>query len=295
MQVKKIIVTILLGGLLAFFSCSRHSVPEGINFSLKLSPAELSDFTYLKLDYQIQLSGEFKGFEKDYMVFIHFWRIKTKTMLLQDDHKPSTATSKWQAGDQFTYSRKLFIPKFIDEMDIDFAGYEDIRLTVGLYWPTRGGEKFTLYEEALRFQPSSYLSPGLVYSEGWNGLESNLKARDPLRRKWRWTKKKAICLIENTRKKSTLIIKGAVNKNVLAEQEVTLSINGRVIDKFSPAKTTFSRTFTLSPEQLGEEDEFTLSFETDKTFTPSKINPQSKDNRELGVQIYFLYFRASVD
>jgi hypothetical protein len=30
---------------------------------------------------------------------------------------------------------------------------------------------------------------------------------------------------------------------------------------------------------------------TDKTFVPARINPKAQDQRELGMQISFLYFR----
>jgi hypothetical protein len=42
---------------------------------------------------------------------------------------------------------------------------------------------------------------------------------------------------------------------------------------------------------LGEKDEFILTITTDKTFIPAKVVPNSKDERELGVQISFIYFR----
>ena len=36
-----------------------------------------------------------------------------------------------------------------------------------------------------------------------------------------------------------------------------------------------------------------LIIETDKTFFPSQLNKDVNDERELGVQIYFLYFREN--
>jgi hypothetical protein len=45
---------------------------------------------------------------------------------------------------------------------------------------------------------------------------------------------------------------------------------------------------------MGDADEFSLKFEADKVFFPGKIFPNSKDNRELGAQIFFIYFREKV-
>jgi hypothetical protein len=42
---------------------------------------------------------------------------------------------------------------------------------------------------------------------------------------------------------------------------------------------------------MGDKSEFRLTLATDKTFIPSKLDPSSKDDRELGIQILFIYFR----
>jgi hypothetical protein len=41
---------------------------------------------------------------------------------------------------------------------------------------------------------------------------------------------------------------------------------------------------------MGNDDSIELSFETDKAFKPSESEPNSKDERELGIQIYELFF-----
>jgi hypothetical protein len=42
---------------------------------------------------------------------------------------------------------------------------------------------------------------------------------------------------------------------------------------------------------LGEGEEFYLSIVTDKVFVPAEVMPDSKDERELGIQVSFIYFR----
>ena len=44
-------------------------------------------------------------------------------------------------------------------------------------------------------------------------------------------------------------------------------------------------------EQLGDKNEFTLTIGVDKAWIPAKVIPNSKDDRELGCQISFIYFR----
>jgi hypothetical protein len=45
---------------------------------------------------------------------------------------------------------------------------------------------------------------------------------------------------------------------------------------------------------MGQNADFQLQLETDKTFIPSKLNPSVSDSRELGIQVYFLYFRDPI-
>ncbi|MEI6613835.1 MAG: hypothetical protein WCL37_02975, partial [Chrysiogenales bacterium] len=58
--------------------------------------------------------------------------------------------------------------------------------------------------------------------------------------------------------------------------------------------TMFSREYTISPEQMGVGDEFFLKIESDKVFIPAKVIPGSTDSRELGMQIFFIYFREKL-
>ena len=281
--------------LFFLFSCGKkegHNIADvGVKLNLTLSPETITDFLYLNMNYEYEVSGDFNGFENDYMVFVHFWRIKSKEMLVQDDHFPVKKTVEWKQGDKVTYSRMFFIPKFLDELDIDFEGFEEIKLQVGFYDPKNPGEKIILFSKVLNVQPASINAPDIIFSEGWNEEEMNLAIQDPFYRVWRWTTQKAECIIENPKKKSVLIIKGGVHKSIYQDQTITLQINNQLLEEFISGSVTFDKKYILTPEQMGDEPEFKLTIETNKTFVPSSVNPDNKDNRELGVQIYLLYFR----
>ena len=55
-----------------------------------------------------------------------------------------------------------------------------------------------------------------------------------------------------------------------------------VLDEFIPGEITFEKSYTVKKEMLGDKDEFILTVAVDKTFVPSKVFPQNKDERELG-------------
>jgi hypothetical protein len=289
---KRTILLTAFFALIFLTSCGKRNDTHGIVLTVKITPKTVTDLLYVKMDYEFKISDDFTPLKKDYKTFVHLWRKKSKEMLLQDDHLPEIKTSTWKKGDTIRYSRVIFIPQFINEFDnIDFEGYEEVKLTVGLYDPNPGAkDSFNLYEKSINVQPASYNAPEIAYYEGWNELETDPAIADPFMRTWRWTTGKAVCIIENPHKNATFIIKGGVNQ----AKKVILKINDTVLEEIVPETDKFSREYTLTPQMMGDGDEFSLKIETDKTFIPSRVNAASKDNRELGVQIYFIYFREKV-
>lgn len=110
-------------------------------------------------------------------------------------------------------------------------------------------------------------------------------------KQWRWTAKEAVCVIDNPHRDATLVIRGGVNLEAVPGQKVIFKINDTVLDEFVPQEAAFEKTYKITREMLGDKDEFRLIVTTDKTFIPAKTIPGSKDERELGVQISFIYFR----
>lgn len=245
------------------------------------------------MDYSYKLDKNFSGLGKEYKIFTHLWRPLSKEMLLVDDHMPLTPTTQWKAGETIRYSRTFFIPQFLDEFDIDFVGYEDIELSVGFYNPDPASteKKIILFEKKIQIQPASVNAPDIVYNEGWEELETNNTITDPFQRKWRWTNLSGNCTIDNPKKTSTLILKCGVPKAYIPDQKVTIRINEQIIEEFIPDINFIEREYTITPEMMGTGEEFLLKVEADKTFVPSKVITDSRDNRELGIQVFFLYFR----
>lgn len=292
MKIKFIVVILSIMLLTAF--CSKKIDRKGIDLKLKLSPETITDSLYLKMDYEFKTGKNFKKFGSDYSIFVHFWRVNSKEMLLQDDHMPLKKTTEWVANDSIKYSRLLFIPQFLNEFDVDFEGYEELRLTVGLYNPKIQEKSIVLFEKKINVQPASINAPEIVYDEGWNEIETNVNAKDQFDKSWRWTTAKSVCIIENPKKECTLIIKGGVNKTVFQDQKLIFKINDTLLDEFIPDEANFSREYTVTPQMMGPGDEFSLKIETDKVFVPANVFPNSKDNRELGAQIFFIYFREKL-
>ena len=296
MKLRNLSVFILIPLLFMFTSfCGKTSGYKGVELNMKIVPETITDFLYVKMNYEFTVTSEFQGLDDDYLIFVHFWRIKTKEMLLGDDHKPEKPFSQWKANDTISYSRMVFIPEFLDEFDVDFEGYEEVRLTIGIYKPNKNGEdkKYTLFEKVLNIESASLNAPELVYDEGWNQQEHDPKIENQEQQSWRWTKKKAVCIVQNPKKESLLIIRGGADKAIFQDQKVIFKINDQVLDEFIPESAKFSKEYIITPAMMGTEEEFKLIIETDKVFIPSELNPNVNDDRELGVQIFFLYFREN--
>jgi hypothetical protein len=293
---KRIIgITLLLAAVLVFLAvCSKDADTKGVELNLTLLPETITDSLYVKMSYQLALSDEFEGLSEDYRIFVHFWRVKNKEMLLVDDHQPEKKIGEWKKGDKISYSRVVFIPRFLDEFDIDFEGYEVVKLTAGLYNPKIEGSKIMLFQESLNIQSASLNAPEIVYDEGWHQSETDLKIKDKNERTWRWTAKKAVCIIENPKKNCLLKLRGGVDKAKFADQKIIFKINEKVLEEFIPETSKFAKEYIVTPEMMGKEDEFRFTIETDKTFVPSALNPDVDDDRELGAQVFFLYFREHV-
>jgi hypothetical protein len=88
-----------------------------------------------------------------------------------------------------------------------------------------------------------------------------------------------------------LVIKGGVNLEAVKDQKITFKINDLTLDEFIPTDNVFDKSYSIKKEMLGDKDEFNLTVEVDKTFVPAKIIPNSKDERELGIQVSLIYFR----
>ncbi len=272
----------------ATFSCKKSAIIKGLELEVSFSEENLSDNLVTDIQYLWKTNDEFVKVDQDFNVFVHFWH--KSNLLFQDPHTPETPTSQWEPNKEYVYSRQIYIPTFIDEFDPNFKGDETLRLSTGFFSPyDRTGEsKQEILEEKLKVFPPPFGTPETVYEEGWYDLEIN---PDAFLKQWRWTTKSARCIIDNPFRDALLIIKGGVNPAAGPGQKITFKINDMILDEFVPDKDVFEKSFDIKKEMLGDKEEFYLTFEVDKSFIPAQIYPDSTDERDLGIQISFVYFR----
>ena len=286
---RKILALFLVGMItLTLSTCKRKTQVKGISLEVAFSEDTLTDELITDMKYTWKTDNTYSQTQQDYSVYVHFWH--KRNMLFQDDHVPEIRMSDWEPEKEYTYTRKIYIPAFIDEFDPEFKGDETLKLSVGFLSPyDRSGEsKREVLQKNLKILPPPLDTPEILYEEGWYNEEKNPKA---FLKHWRWTMAEAKCLIDNPHQDALLVIRGGVNQAILEDQMVIFKINDLVFDKFIPEKGHFEKSYNIKKEMLGDRDEFTLTVSTDKTFVPAEVIPDSKDKRNLGVQISFIYFR----
>ncbi|MCJ7610921.1 MAG: hypothetical protein MUP19_01550 [Candidatus Aminicenantes bacterium] len=286
---KKIILIAALAVLTVFaLQCRKKANVKGIELQVSFSTQPLSDNLVTDMTYLWKTTADFKKIDRDFYIYVHFWN--KHNMLMQDDHTPVVPFNQWEPNKEYTYTRRIFIPAFIDEFDPQFKGQESLKLVVGIYSPfdRTGKSKSEVLAQPLAILPPPPDTPEIVYETGWYDQET-----DPATtlKQWRWTGKEARCIVDNPHRDAMLVIRGAVNTDAVKGQKVILKINDQVLEEFSAPDGMFEKTYNIKKDALGPKDEFSLVIATDKPFVPSQLYPNSEDNRELGVMISFLYFR----
>ncbi len=285
---KTVVVALILFMTVISFQCKKKSQVQGITLEVTFSEEELSDDLITDMQYTWKTDSNYVKIEQEMQVYVHFWH--KNNLLLQDDHVPEVPISEWEANQEYVYSRRIYIPEFIDEFDPEFKGEETLRLSVGISSPydTTDGTQQEIFEKKLKVLPPPLDTPEKIFEDGWYDLEIN---PDAFLGQWRWTAQEARCIIDNPKRDALLVIKGGVNLDALEDQKVIIKINDRILDEFIPAESYFEKSYNIKKEMVGDGEQFFLTIATDKVFVPAKVFPNSKDERELGLQISFVYFR----
>ena len=279
---------LIIAAGLALTGCQKKVLVKGVELEVKFGASTLSDNLITDVEYKWKMGSDFQPLGRDYSIFVHFWH--NSNLILQDDYIPDVPTSKWEKGKEYSVKRRVYIPAFIDEFDPQFKGDEPLRLSVGFYNPydRSGGSEREVLSKKLKVVPPPIGTPEVIYESGWYDKETNPES--PLK-EWRWTAKEAKCVIDNPRRDALLVIKGGVNLDLAKDQKVIFKINDTVLDEFQEPSGLFEKSYQIKKGQLGDKDEFTLTVAVDKAWVPAKTVPNSKDTRELGLQISFIYFR----
>jgi hypothetical protein len=284
-KLRALAVLVVLATLLSW-PCRKELGVRGMDLSVAFSARILTDNLFTDMSYRIRTDSSFAPITENNRIVSRF--VHRGRLLFRDEYEPPVPTSKWEPDKEYTFTRRIYIPAFIDEFDAKFGGAERLELTVGLASPLHetGDSGLVLFRKTLRVVPSAD-SPVIVYLSGWYGQETGTQDTE---RRWRWTSKEARTAIDNPGRDALLVLRGQAGP-ATAGQKVAISIDGKPLEEFAPGSGEFERQFIIKKEWLGDKKDFELVIEVDKTFVPAKVTSGSKDERELGIRISLLYFR----
>lgn len=285
---RKTLVLLAIAVAALLPACQKKAAVQGIDLQVGFSDKTLSDNLITDVQYKWKTDAAFAKLPQDYTVYVHYWH--KNNLLFQDDYVPDPPMTQWGPGKEYVFTRRIYIPAFIDEFDPQFKGEEELRMVVGIYSPydRTGKDKIQILEKKLVVTPPPADTPQIVYEKGWFGQETD---PDSFLKQWRWTGPEARCIIDNPRRDALLVIRGGVNKAILPDQKIILKINDVILDEFVPETGTFDKSYIVKKDMLGEKADFLLVVGVDKTFKPSLAVAGSQDQRDLGLQVSFLYFR----
>jgi hypothetical protein len=268
--------------------CGKENSIEGLKLQINFLDEKLFDDHLAEIQFTWTVEEGFLPMGQKAKVFVLMWH--GSNLLSQEYHAPEVHPSEWKPGDVYSYSRRLYIPEFIDQSDPDYKGDESLRLLVGIYAPYEEGSRIKrdIIQEMIEVSPSPPGIPEIIYCEGWHDVEV-----DPSnsRKLLRWTEKEAKCIIGNPRRDALLYMIGGVCPDMLGEQKIVLSINGSVLDEFSPITDPFEKSYKVEKDLFGEGKSFELVISVDKVCDLDRRSSGLEDYRELGIRISFLYFR----
>lgn len=285
---RKALVLLMIAAAVVLPACKKKPAIQGIDLQVGFSDKALSDNLITDVQYKWKTDAAFVKLPQDYTIYVHFWH--KNNLLFQDDYTPDPPMTQWAPGKEYAFVRRIYIPTFIDEFDPQFKGEEALRMVVGLYSPydRTGKEKIQILERKLVVTPPPPDTPQIVYESGWFDQENDPNS---FLKQWRWTGPEARCIIDNPRRDALLVIRGGVNKAILPDQKIVFKINDTILDEFVPEIGTFDKSYNVKKEMLGEKADFSLVIGVDKTFVPAQAVAGSQDQRNLGLQVSFLYFR----
>jgi hypothetical protein len=286
---KRMCVWLLSVILCAFmFSCKQKAQIKGIELDVSFAEERLSDNLMTDMTCTWKTTSDFVPMNQDLNVYVHFWH--ETNLLFQADYIPEIPSSTWEPNKEYSFTQRIHIPTFIDEFDPDFKGEETLRLSVGLYSPyDRSGEtKQPVLDTKLAVSPPPLDTPEIIFEQGWYDREVDPEA---YLKQWWWTAKDARCIIDNPHRDALLVIRGGVNLEAVQGQKIMFLLNDLMLDEFIAEESYFEKSYTIKKEMLGDSEEFMLTISTDKVFVPAQVFPDSADERELGMQISFVYFR----
>ena len=239
-----------------------------------------------RFDVAPDLAADLTG---DHRVFVHFLDDRGE-LLWAEDHEPPVPTSEWRPGQSVEYERRVKIPTYpyIGEAVIAVGLHSSVGPRVPLAGTHLG--QFAYRVAAIRLDPQ-HESSFVTYGDGWHSEEFSADGR----RQWRWTSGRAVISFRNPHRDARLVLEFDGRPDLFdSPQRLSLAVGDRVFRELTiDTNGVRYHVEEISAADMGIEDVVELELRVEPTFVPARVRDDSRDTRELGVRVYYLYFEPS--
>lgn len=242
----------------------------------------------LHMTYTWAPGDDFEAPLDDYQVFVHVLDAY-RNIVFQDDHYPTEPTSQWSTGQPQSYDRWLYLPTGLEVDRLDFV--------IGLYAPEgrvllRG--KAGTWTDAMDAHTLEVrvddMSGVPAYIEGWHPAEG----APPEMNDWRWSEGVARVAFTNPRRDATLHITAHGPFDEVGQQILILRIGEAELRRIEiNSAQEFSERVAIPAAAMGDNDWLEFTFEVSPILVPRDLDPESADERSLGLQVFRLYLSSS--
>lgn len=280
---------VILAGSLFTLACgSGDDGPPVATPSITLPQKAVSGQS-ISVTYRFAVAADAPPFAEDYVVFVHAYD-ESEGRVWTSDHEPPTPTGQWKAGSVVEYTQPMSIPRRA-------AG--KITIQMGLYSP-RTGDRVTLsgadsgkraYSTGSFTVAANTADPDVVLGDGFYPLEAPEDAQGV---EWQWSEGRSVFWLKNDKRGGEVILDlDQPMKGLGQPQKVTISAGGKVLGDFVVSGRREAYRVPLSAVDMGTRATTALTLSVDRSFVPSKIAPESKDARELGVRVFGISFQPA--
>ena len=130
------------------------------------------------------------------------------------------------------------------------------------------------------------------FADGWHNTETAGGSS------WRWTRQVATLAFPNPRTGVVLDLDYNAPANLFREspRTLTISVGDRVLRTVALDSHGRRQINVLLPAPMfGRQDRAEVRIAVDRTIVPANLNPDSRDTRELGIQVYRAVIERSAD
>lgn len=102
---------------------------------------------------------------------------------------------------------------------------------------------------------------------------------------WRWMGPTGVAKLKNTGKDMAIRLEADLPADRIKSPTITVTFNGTQLDQFTVAGARIEKDYTIPAAKQGSGTHSELRLATNKTFVPKAFDPNTTDDRQLGLSL----------